>query len=102
MPRAFEFFRRGGSPGLVYSGASDADAIGIHLVNTAWTVVYLPFEFFAPGEGRGGRVADSRTHRPPMPMPSAFRPSTQSGRLWTGSRFNISWSGGDPPVFSII
>src|SRR5438128_563525 len=31
-----------------------------------------------------GGVPEPWTHRPRMPMPSAFTPSTPSGRLWTG------------------
>src|SRR5260221_960337 len=30
-----------------------------------------------------GGVPETWTHRPPMPMPSAFTPSTPSRRLWT-------------------
>src|SRR5262249_54204340 len=45
-------------------------------------------------QGGGGRVADSRTESPPMPMPSAFHPSISSERSWTPR--------GGPPCFSII
>ena len=31
-----------------------------------------------------GGVPEMRTRKPPMPMASAFTPSTPGGRLWTG------------------